>query len=98
MIENRQFHIKRREFSDARSLPEVIADTCGPNVLRWYIAQANAHEVVVEATLFDEMLARLDEPGDRPHYPGKHVVLSVAPTGVGCDIGGYAGDEVAVTS
>lgn len=41
MIENRQFHIKRREFSDARSLLEVIADTCGPNVLRWDIVNVN---------------------------------------------------------
>jgi hypothetical protein len=98
MIENRQFHIKRREFPDARSLPEVIADACGPNVLRWYIARANAHEVVVEATLFDEKPARPDEPGDRPRYPGKHVVLSVVPTGVGCDIGGYAGDASPVTN
>ena len=98
MIENKQFCIQRSEFSDPRSLSETIAKTCGPHVLRWYIAQATESELVVEATVFDEGLTHLYDPSERRHYPGKHVVLNVVPTGVGCNLGGYAGDAAPSTN
>ena len=29
---------------------------------------------------------------EEQYYPGKSVVLNIVPTGIGCSIGGYAGD------
>jgi hypothetical protein len=98
MIHNRQFHIDRSEFNNPRSLIEAISQACGANVLRWYIAQASESEVIIEATLCDEGILSDGEPGERRYYPGKQVVLSIVPTGVCCNIGGYAGDASPATN
>jgi hypothetical protein len=61
-------------------------------VRRWYVGQADADEVVVEATIDSEPLQRLDDSVLGERYPGKTAVVSIIPTGVGCSIGGFAGD------
>jgi Protein of unknown function (DUF3326) len=63
----------------------------GGNLLRWYVAQANTDELIVEATTYEAGLKQLASD-QRRFYPGKSVVLNVVPTGIGCTVGGFAGD------
>lgn len=99
MIENRQFRFNKDE---AQSLGRLVEEKLGHRALRWYIAQVTDREVVVEATVFmDDKVADLELSGDndtpRAFYPGKSAVVSVIPTGVGCEVGGYAGDAAPAT-
>src|SRR6185295_15025086 len=81
------------------SLTEVIERWVGADVLRWYIAQVTDHEIVVEATFSEgEPQEPAEGLADRRHYPGKSVALSIIPTGVGCELGGYAGDAAPATN
>jgi uncharacterized protein DUF3326 len=98
MIRNRQYVIKRSEVRSAEALPEVIGKMLGDKALRWYIGQITEDEIVVEATVCDERIGQFSESVLADHYPGKSVVLSIIPTGVGCNIGGYAGDASPVTN
>lgn len=99
MIENRQFRLNKFEVIGSESIANVIEHWLGRSALRWYIAQVTESEIVVEATFLE---GTLFDPGetaaDRPHYPGKSVVASIIPTGIGCDLGGYAGDAAPVTN
>jgi uncharacterized protein DUF3326 len=98
MIRNRQYVIKRSELQSIEALPEVIGKMLGDKALRWYIGQITDDEIVVEATNCEERIGQFNESVVADHYPGKSVVLSIIPTGVGCNLGGYAGDAAPATS
>lgn len=97
MIENRQFRFDRQE---GQSLGDLVEGALGRRALRWYIAQVTDREVVVEATIFTDG-AEEERPAEqdvrRSFYPGKTAVVNVIPTGVGCEVGGYAGDAAPAT-
>lgn len=104
MIENRRFRIGRTDIWQAGSLRSAIEKGVGPGALRWYITSADRSELVVEATVdteaegTDTIDGRPAGLGERPFHPGKTAVVNIVPTGVGCSIGGYAGDAAPVTS
>lgn len=99
MIENRQYRLKKFDVIGAESPSGVIEAWVGKRALRWYIAQVTDDEIVVEATTFDGELFDPAEGLDaRPHYSGKSAVVSIVPTGVGCELGGYAGDAAPATN
>jgi hypothetical protein len=92
VIHNKQIRIKKSDVDRDGSLAETIAKAVGNNALRWYVAQITAEELIIEVTSYEAGPKRVEQSGDRPFYPGKSVVLNIVPTGVGCSIGGYAGD------
>ena len=101
MIENRQYRISAAELDKGEPLLSVVERALGPSALRWYVSQVTKDNILVEATIADEEHLRGDqhvERGDRHYYPGKSAVLNVIPTGIGCSIGGYAGDASPVTN
>jgi hypothetical protein len=98
MIENKEFVIKRSEFGSMEDLPTLVENKSGGNLLRWYISRVEDSEVCVEATLSKE-LGDMDLPKMTDGvFPGKSAALSVIPTGIGCDIGGYAADAAPATA
>jgi hypothetical protein len=96
MIRNEQITFERTETGE--SWRRIIEKQIGPNALRWYIARITDDEVTVEATLCDDGLNYSGEPTEEHFYPGKSVVLSTIPTGIGCRIGGFAGDAAPATN
>ena len=48
--------------------------------------------MIIQATLYSKQFAEIDESVEGQYYPGKTVVVNIIPTGIGCSIGGYAGD------
>jgi hypothetical protein len=98
MIENKEFVIKRSEFGSMEDLPTVVENKSGGNLLRWYISRVEESEVYVEATLCKELGDRDLPSMTDAVYPGKSAALSVIPTGIGCDIGGYAADAAPATA
>jgi Protein of unknown function (DUF3326) len=67
--------------------------------LRWYISAAGPGGYRVETT---ECTEAAPPPWAIPGYPpprsNKHAVISLVPTGIGCAIGGYAGDAGPATA
>lgn len=99
MIENRQFRLSRFDVIGAESIAGVIENWVGRDALRWYIAQVTDDEIVVEATFYDgEMFEPAGGIESRGRFPGRSAVVSIVPTGVGCDLGGYAGDAAPATN
>lgn len=99
MIENRQFRLNKFEVIGSQSIAQVIERWIGKDALRWYISQITDTEIVVEATFADGDLAEPEAAdGPRPWHPGKSAVVSIIPTGIGCDLGGYAGDAAPATN
>jgi Protein of unknown function (DUF3326) len=96
MIHNRQVRVERADIAGAAELPEAISKAVGKNALRWYVAKASKDALLIESTIYDG-LSSFDEPDERRIYPGKSALLNIIPTGVGCSIGGYAGDAAPVT-
>ncbi len=92
MIENRRFQFKKVDMIGVKSIAEVIEGWVGDKALRWYISQVTDEEVVIEATMVSEGLR--EHAGDvlDRFYPGKSAAVAIVPTGVGCELGGYAGD------
>jgi hypothetical protein len=100
MIENYQLRLNKFEVIGSESIADVIERWMGgKSPLRWYVAQVTESEIVIEATFFDgEMFDPAETVADRRHYPGKSVVVSIIPTGIGCELGGYAGDAAPTTN
>ena len=97
MIENTQRRIKKSALSTNRSLCQDIEETLGKNVLRWYIGQVTNDEIVIETTMRTAQASGGFVPSEGRYYPGKNVVLNIVPTGIGCSIGGFAGDAAPTT-
>ncbi len=99
MVENRQFRLSKFDVIGAGSLAEIIEQWMGGKALRWYIAQISEEEIVVEATFYDgEMFEPAGGLESRGRFPGRDAVVSIVPTGVGCELGGYAGDAAPATN
>jgi Protein of unknown function (DUF3326) len=97
MIENQRFTLKRTAAQDNTTLAAAIEEVIGPNALRWYVAEVGADELVIEASLSTDLdpAPRLD--GGR-HFADKSAAVNIIPTGVDCNIGGYAGDGAPATN
>jgi len=98
MILNTQYSIRKPELSGKRFLCQEIEELVGDNALRWYIGRAPKDEIIVEATSY---AGTMDTSFDRvasQYYPGKNAILSVVPTGIGCSVGGFAGDAAPATN
>ena len=91
MITNRRYRISRSEVRDIDQLPEQIGRAAGRAVLRWYVVEVTDEDLVLEATLADDVVPEISLAEERFH-PGRSAVLSIIPTGIGCGVGGYAGD------
>lgn len=76
----------------------VVERLVGREALRWYIAKVTDQEIVVEATFFDGETIEPETLDDRPFFPGKSIAVSIIPTGIGCDLGGFAGDAAPATN
>lgn len=103
LIENRQFRLKKFDVIGSQSIAEIVEQRIGREALRWYISEVTEKEIVVEATFAEIEDERETESAagtlsERPHFPGKAVAVSVIPTGIGCDLGGYAGDAAPATN
>lgn len=99
MIENRQFRLSKFDVIGAGSIAGVIEQWVGREALRWYIAQITDEEIVVEATFYDgEVCEPAEGIESRGCFPGRSAVVSIVPTGVGCNLGGYAGDAAPATN
>ena len=100
MIENRQFRLNKFEVIGSQSIAQVIERWIGKDALRWYISQITDAEIVVEATFSDSPPAEAaeEDAGPRAWNPGRSAVVSLIPTGIGCDLGGYAGDAAPATN
>jgi hypothetical protein len=98
VVENRQFRLNKFEVIGSESIASVIERMVGHDALRWYISQITDQEIIVEATFADGEMFEPETVADRGWYPGKAVVVSIVPTGIGCDLGGYAGDAAPATN
>jgi hypothetical protein len=95
MIGNTQHRIKKSVLSSGARLCDEIEESVGRHAVRWYIGQVTSDQLVVEATSCTEQ-TELQQIENR-YYPGKNVVVNLVPTGIGCSIGGFAGDAGPVT-
>jgi hypothetical protein len=95
MILNEELTIRKSEIKNIEELPEVLENKFGSRILRWFISKVAGDEISIEITLLGaHESASWSSPLSPVEalYPGKSVVVNIVPTGIGCDIGGYAAD------
>lgn len=97
MIENKQLRFSRSQVALPHGIPEVTEKATNGRALRWYVGQLTAEQVVVEATVDSEEIGEFPETAAGRFHPGRSVAVSIIPTGVGCSVGGYAGDAAPAT-
>ncbi len=96
-VENVQIRLPKADIFAAASPIEAIEAQLGIEALRWYIAQIDGDELVIEVT-FDRARTHATV-AETPIEPRGHAaVVSIVPTGVGCELGGYAGDAAPATA
>jgi len=94
-VKNIEVHIGAAELAATDDLGGLIESKLGGNVLRWFVSRAGREGVTVEATVVEDLLTHVAV--STAFYPGRSAVLSIIPTGVGCELGGYAGDAAPLT-
>lgn len=89
-IENRQIRLPKSDILGSGDPGHALEQRLGAEALRWYVAGVTGDEVIVEVTYDHQRRGGRIEAPQGPS--GKRVVVSIVPTGVGCELGGYAGD------
>jgi hypothetical protein len=97
MIKNIEFIIDRRDIRGMDELPGILGKNFGSRMLRWFISTITVKQVLVEITLSEKEEYPFPRDGGG-NFPGKSVVISVIPTGIGCETGGYAADAAPATA
>ncbi len=97
MIKNIEFIIERRDIRCMDELPGILEQNFGGKILRWFVSGITDKQVFIEITISEkeEYPFPRDSGGN---FPGKSVVVSVIPTGIGCETGGYAADAAPATA
>lgn len=91
MINNIEFVISWSNIGGMEELPEILEGKFGSRILRWFISDVTETEIFVEITLSEKEKYPLPQNKVEGDYPGKGVVVSIIPTGIGCEIGGVCG-------
>ena len=93
MITNRTYKIPLDLVRRSGGVLDAVADSQGGEPLRWFVSRADPDGITVEATeCAPGSVPRESRPAPPPAPSGKAVAISLIPTGIGCSIGGYAGD------
>lgn len=99
MIINRTYELSRDAVDRAGGIAAAVAAVHVGEPLRWFVSAAKPSGFKIEAT---ELV-----PGSLPPIPkatsvstatGMAVAVSLIPTGIGCSVGGYAGDAGPATA
>ena len=98
MFENVELRFDRTNLRGAADVLEAVESRLTPSALRWSINRVDEASLRVEATLHHGGRWPLREAPPQPQYTPRSAVLSLIPTGVGCEIGGYAGDAAPVSA
>ena len=97
MISNRRYELDRSGVTEAAELLTLIEKSFTEPALRWYIGAADEARIIVESTEYGGVFS-FPDGADVRSRSGLDVVVSLIPTGIGCSIGGYAGDAAPVTA
>jgi hypothetical protein len=98
MISNIEFIVNKSSFTCIEELLDLLEKEFGSRILRWFIARVEENEVVLEMTLSEKEEYPFPARRRAGCYSGKSAVISIIPTGIGCEIGGYAADAAPVTA
>jgi hypothetical protein len=98
MILNIEVIVKRADLCGMEELAVVLRKKFGNRMLRWFISGLTDQEVAIEITLSEQEEYPFPQERVTEWYPGKSVVVNIIPTGIGCEIGGYAADAAPATA
>jgi hypothetical protein len=97
VVTNRRYVLERGNAETPAELLGLVDSAFVERPLRWYISQADQHRITVESTEFDADLPPIGGE-NRAQRSGAAVVVNLVPTGIGCSVGGYAGDAAPATA
>jgi hypothetical protein len=90
-VENRVVRVSRARSSTAE-LPDHLRRISDAVVLRWFVADVTDEEYIVElTTVFSASDSHQMDAGFDAGQ-GESLIVNLVPTGIGCSIGGFAGD------
>ncbi|MFH1222802.1 MAG: DUF3326 domain-containing protein [Pseudomonadota bacterium] len=88
----------KRSAKDRGGLLKKIETNLDSAALRWFVSKVSNSEIVVEVTMDRDRTVDTPKVAELSHASGKSVVLSIIPTGIACEFGGYAGDAAPITN
>jgi hypothetical protein len=99
MIVNRTYEFPSDAVNSPGGLVTALSRVQGGEPLRWFVSNAGPEGLLVEATeCTADSLFHEDRPRPVCTRSGLAVAVSLIPTGIGCAIGGYAGDAGPATA
>jgi hypothetical protein len=98
MISNCEFTVSKSEFEQILDIQKILDVEFGSRILRWFISKVTEEEVHIEITRSEDEEYPFPQEKIEEYFPGKSVVVNIIPTGIGCEIGGYAADAAPATA
>ena len=98
MIKNIEFIVVKSSFNRIEDLLDILENNFGAKVLRWFISKVEENDIIIELTLSEKEAYPFPKEILPLGYSGKSAVINIIPTGIGCDIGGYAADAAPATA
>lgn len=93
VIVNRTYEIPSSAIAEPGGVLAAVARSLTGEPLRWFVSAAGPDHLRIESTECDPgSLPSSPEADSAPAPSGRAVAVSLIPTGIGCAIGGYAGD------
>lgn len=97
MIVNRKYTFTPNAVGALGGIARAVEDAVSGEPLRWYVSAADPTAIHVEVTECAGFPSAPIGPVAPPPPSGRAVVVSLVPTGIGCAVGGYAGDAAPAT-
>jgi hypothetical protein len=99
MIKQKEITISLSDVGlDCRNIPNYIDDKFGASAIRWFVSKITKDAIHLEITICDLNLNKFTQKSIDTFHSGKSAILNIVPTGIGCSIGGFAGDASPVNS
>ncbi|MBW2010928.1 MAG: DUF3326 domain-containing protein [Deltaproteobacteria bacterium] len=92
IIRQTEYIIHKSRLKGIKNLPAALEHKFGSSILRWFVSKVIEDTIHIELTLWETEANKFSGNISETFFPGNTAILNIIPTGIGCDIGGYAGD------
>ena len=90
-VTSRALKIPLSELRLANDPTKLLEERLGATLLRWFVVGVDGDQARIEATTVEGVEEQA--AAERGAFvPGRAVVVHIVPTGIACELGGYAGD------
>ena len=92
-VKNIEITISKKDIDNIDEICDIVVGRYQQNVFRWFISKVEDENYILDISLIEnEDEVKKNDINSINVFNDKSIAINIIPTGIGCDIGGYAAD------